>query len=127
MPTGLADWRRAMTYTQLAGLGVLGTVTVDVAVLRTNLVRRRAFWASYAILATFQLAVNGVLAGLPIVRYNPAVIIGPRLVFAPIEDLAFGFAMILLTLSAWVWLGRRQARRGQLPVLDPTTPRLPEN
>lgn len=116
-----------MTYTQLAGLGVLGTVTVDVAVLRTNLVRRRAFWASYAILATFQLAVNGVLAGLPIVRYNPAVIIGPRLVFAPIEDLAFGFAMILLTLSAWVWLGRRQARRGQMPVLDPTTPRLPEN
>ncbi|MCW2524531.1 MAG: hypothetical protein JWO63_2866, partial [Frankiales bacterium] len=29
----------------------------------------------------------------------------------PIEDLGFGFALILITLSCWVALGRRAASR----------------
>jgi lycopene cyclase domain-containing protein len=41
-----------------------------------------------------------------VVRYNPDAILGLRIVYAPVEDLAFGFALVLTTLSVWVRLGR---------------------
>jgi lycopene cyclase domain-containing protein len=99
-----------VSYTGLTGLGLLLAAAVDTLVLRTFLLRRKAFWAAYAILLVFQLIVNGVLTGLRVVRYNRSDILGPRIVHAPIEDLGFGFALILLTLSCWVYLGRRSAR-----------------
>jgi lycopene cyclase domain-containing protein len=96
-----------MTYTWLVIAGALVAGVVDVVVLRTKLLRRKAFWTAYAILAFFQLVTNGLLTGLPIVRYDAAAIIGWRLVYAPVEDLLFGFALILITLSLWVRLGVR--------------------
>lgn len=98
-----------MTYTEASALAVASAVVVDVWVLRTALVRRRIFWVSYTIVVFFQLAVNGVLTGLRIVRYDPQRIVGWRIAWAPVEDLGFGFALVLLTLSTWVWLGRRGA------------------
>ena len=98
-----------MTYTVLAVLGVAGAAVVDQAVWRTNLLRRKAFWTTYALMLVFQLVVNGVLTGLPVVRYDRQAITGVRIANAPVEDLLFGFAMIVLTLSTWVWLGRRGA------------------
>ena len=99
-----------MTYTQLAVLGVLGAVVMDTAVLRTWLLRRRTYWTAYAIVLFFQLVTNGILTGFDIVRYDPDAILGLRIVFAPVEDLLFGYAMVTLTLSTWVWLGRRGVR-----------------
>ncbi|GAA4704659.1 lycopene cyclase domain-containing protein [Phytohabitans rumicis] len=93
-----------MTYTVAALLGVAGAVTVDLFVLRTRLLRRRVFWATYPIVLFFQLLANGILTGRKIVRYNPDAILGIRLVYAPLEDVFFGFALILLTLSVWVRL-----------------------
>lgn len=98
-----------MTYTVAACLGVLGAVVLDVLLLRTRLLRRKAFWTAYAIVLAFQLVVNGLLTGLRIVRYDPSTIIGWRLAYAPVEDLLFGFALASATLSLWVWLGRRAA------------------
>ncbi|MBA2554065.1 MAG: lycopene cyclase domain-containing protein [Geodermatophilaceae bacterium] len=95
-----------MTYTTLSLAGLAVALTVDLVVLHTGLVRRRVFWASYAIVAFFQLVTNGILAGRQIVRYDQAAILGPRIAFAPVEDLLFGFALVLITLSSWVWLGR---------------------
>ena len=100
-----------MTYTVAALLGVAGTLIVDLAVLRTRLVTRVVFWATYPIIITFQLLSNGILTGRRIVIYDPAAIIGWRLAYAPVEDLLFGFALVLLTLSIWVWLGRRGVQR----------------
>lgn len=114
-----------MTYTQLALAGVLLVVLNDLYLLRTKLVTRRIFWVSYSIIIFFQLVSNGVLTGLRIVRYNGEVIIGSstpldgpppmigdgRIFFAPIEDLLFGFALVLLSLATWVWLGRRGVQR----------------
>lgn len=114
-----------MTYTQLALAGVLLAVLNDLYLLRTKLVTRRIFWVSYSIIIFFQLLSNGVLTGLRIVRYNGEVIIGSstpvdgpppmfgdgRVFFAPVEDLFFGFALVLLSLSMWVWLGRRGVQR----------------
>ena len=99
-----------MSYTALAVVGVVAAALVDQTLLRTNLLRRKAFWTAYAIVLFFQLIVNGVLTGLPVVRYDRDAIAGVRFVYAPIEDLLFGFAMVLLTLATWVWLGRRAAR-----------------
>jgi lycopene cyclase domain-containing protein len=100
-----------VSYTVLAILGVAGAAVVDQVVLRTNLLRRKAFWTAYAIVLFFQLVVNGVLTGLPIVRYDRSAISGVRFVYAPIEDFLFGFAMVLLTLATWVWSGARAGRR----------------
>ena len=90
-----------MTYTALAVVAVLAAVAVDVFVLRTLLTARAAFWLSYGIVLGFQLIVNGILTGYRIVTYDPATITGLRIVHAPVEDLAFGFAMTLTTLMAW--------------------------
>jgi lycopene cyclase domain-containing protein len=100
-----------VTYTAAVFLGVAGALAVDLAVLRTRLVTRAVFWATYPIVLIFQLLSNGILTGRRIVVYDPHAIIGWRLVHAPVEDLLFGFAMVLLTLSIWVWLGRRGVQR----------------
>jgi lycopene cyclase domain-containing protein len=100
-----------VSYTAAALLGVLGASLVDLGLLRTKLLRRKVFWTSYAIVLFFQLVVNGILTGRRIVTYDPHAIVGIRLAYAPVEDLLFGFAMVLLTLSTWVWLGRRGVQR----------------
>jgi lycopene cyclase domain-containing protein len=101
-----------MSYTALAVLGLGLAVLLDVAVLRTGLVRRRVFWTAYAIVLGFQLLTNGWLTGRDVVTYSESAIVGTRLMFAPVEDLLFGFSLVLQTLSWWVWWGRRAARSG---------------
>ncbi len=100
-----------MSYTAAALLGVVVAVLLDLFVLRTRLVTRAVFWSTYPIIIVFQLLSNGILTGRRIVLYDPAAILGLRIVYAPVEDLFFGFAMILLTLSVWTWLGRRGVQR----------------
>lgn len=95
-----------MTYTWAAALGVAVALLVDLALLRTRLVTRAVFWWTYPLILVFQLLANGVLTGERVVRYARGAILGPRLAYAPIEDIAFGFALVLITLSVWVWLGR---------------------
>jgi lycopene cyclase domain-containing protein len=101
-----------VTYTAAVALGVVAAVAVDLAVLRTRLVLGRTFWATYPIVMAFQLLSNGVLTGRGVVRYDPAAILGVRVAYAPVEDLAFGFALVLSTLSLWVWWGRRGVQAG---------------
>jgi lycopene cyclase domain-containing protein len=93
-----------VSYTELAASALAVAVALDVVVLRTRLVCSRAFWCAYGIMLFFQLIVNGMLTGLSIVRYNPDTIIGWRIAYAPVEDLAFGFALILATVAPWAWL-----------------------
>ena len=100
-----------MTYTEAALVAVAAAIVLDLLVLRSRVLLRRSFWASYAIVVFFQLVVNGLLTGMKIVRYDPAQILGPRFVFAPVEDLMFGFAMIVTTLTLWVRVGRSTAAR----------------
>ena len=100
-----------MSYTVAAVLGLAAAAAVDLALLRTRLLTRRVFWTAYAIVLVFQLVVNGILTAGGTVVYDPAAITGLRLAYAPVEDLLFGFALVLLTLSIWVWLGRRGVQR----------------
>jgi lycopene cyclase domain-containing protein len=96
-----------VSYTLAAASGVLGALVLDLFVLRTRLVASRVWWATYVIVLAGQLVANGILTSRGVVRYNPAAILGPRIGYAPVEDLAFGFALVLSALSIWVRLGRR--------------------
>ena len=96
-----------MTYTAAAVAGVGAAVAVDLLLLRVRLLTRAVFWATYPIIVLFQLISNGILTGRHIVIYAPDAILGWRIAYAPVEDLLFGFALVLLTLDLWVWWGRR--------------------
>jgi lycopene cyclase domain-containing protein len=105
-----------VTYTQLAVLGVGLAAALDLVILRTRLLTRRSFWVSYAIIVFFQLLSNGLLTGFSIVQYSGDDIIGSndvtfigdgRLAYAPVEDLLFGFSVVVQSLAWWVWWGRR--------------------
>ncbi len=111
-----------MTYTAITVAAVLAAVALDRWGARTRLTTTRTWWSAYAIIVFFQLLTNGWLTGRGIVRYDPDAIIGSdrvrfvgdgRLFFAPLEDLGFGFALVLTTSVAWVWLGNRDARDRQ--------------
>jgi lycopene cyclase domain-containing protein len=95
-----------VSYTQAAVLGVVSALVLDLLVLGTRLLVRRAFWVAYAIVLLFQLLTNGILTGRDVVTYDQGTIIGTRIVFAPVEDLLFGFALVVHTLSWWVFWGR---------------------
>ena len=106
-----------MTYTAITVLAVLAAVVLDQVAARTRLTTSRTWWSAYAIIVFFQLLTNGWLTGRRIVRYDPDAILGSgevllvgdgRLVYAPVEDLGFGFALVLTTSVVWVWLGRRR-------------------
>lgn len=101
-----------MSYTVLAVVGVVAAVVLDVALLRTRVVTRRVFWTAYAIVVVFQLLTNGWLTGRDVVRYDDGSILGARLVHAPVEDLLFGFSLVVQTLAWWVFWGRRSSRSG---------------
>jgi lycopene cyclase domain-containing protein len=105
-----------MTYTMIAAVAVVAALVLDHWVTRTRLTGSRGWWAAYGIIVVFQLLTNGWLTGRGIVRYDPDTILGDgritfvgdgRLVYAPVEDLAFGFALVLTTCAVWVWLGPR--------------------
>lgn len=110
-----------MTYTAIGVLAVVTAVVADLLLFRTKLVTRRVFWVSYAIIVFFQLITNGLFTGFQIVKYSGDAIIGStspaetappfigdgRIAFAPAEDLLFGFSLVLLSLSLWVFWGRR--------------------
>jgi hypothetical protein len=117
-----------MTYTTIGIIAVILAVIADLYVFKTRMVARKIFWASYAIIAFFQLITNGMFTGFQIVKYDGDAIIGStspidtpppffgdgRISFAPAEDLLFGFSLILLSLSLWIFWGRRGVQRTPL-------------
>jgi lycopene cyclase domain-containing protein len=96
-----------MTYTQIALIAVFIAAFVDLEVLKTRLLKRKVFWTSYAIIVPFQLVTNWWLTSRNIVMYSEDAILGIRIASAPMEDLFFGFALILSVMATWVYLGRK--------------------
>jgi hypothetical protein len=115
----------SLSYTQIGLIAVVFAVICDLFVFRTRMITRPIFWTSYAIIFFFQLITNGMFTGFGIVKYDGEAIIGNtspesgpppfigegRLAFAPIEDLLFGFALVLLSISLWIFWGRRGVER----------------
>ena len=95
-----------MTYTLLAVIAVVVAIVVDLLVTRSRILATGKFYFAWGILVFFQLLTNGWLTGRNIVMYNETQIIGLRVAYAPVEDLLFGFALIVLTITVWGRLGR---------------------
>jgi lycopene cyclase domain-containing protein len=91
-----------MSYTQIALVAVLIALLIDLFVLKTRLILTAVFWTSYAIILPFQLITNWWLTSRNIVMYNADAIIGFRIAAAPVEDLLFGFALVLAVLAMWI-------------------------
>jgi len=96
-------------YSDIALDAVVVAILVDLFILRTAMLTRGIYWLTYGLIFPFQLITNWWLTSRNIVQYSPSEIIGRRLAGAPIEDLLFGFSMILLTLSLWDFFTRRAA------------------
>lgn len=91
-------------YTLLAVLSVLAVVTLELRWWRTGVFGTLRFWAAMAIVAFFQVLVDGWLTKLdaPIVLYAPAHMSNVRWPWdIPVEDFLFGFSMITLTILCW--------------------------
>jgi len=96
-----------MIYSDIAINAVLVAVMLDLFVIRSKMLTRVIFWLTYALILPFQLLTNWWLTSNKIVMYEEAQIIGTRLAGAPIEDLLFGFSMIVLTLSLWDFFAKK--------------------
>jgi lycopene cyclase domain-containing protein len=102
-------------YTVWALVAVAAAVAVELVWARTGLFRRPAYWITILISSAFQVPVDGWLTKLsaPIVIYNPAEFSGVRFPWdIPVEDFAYGFALITLTLVLWVRVGRPTGTAG---------------
>ena len=100
-----------MTYTELALLSVLLALLFDLYGTRSRMVTRKSFWTAYGIMVFFQLITNWWLTARGILTYDEDVIVGLRIASAPAEDLLFGFSMITLTISLWIYWGRKGIQR----------------
>lgn len=102
-----------MTYSQIVILAFVSAVALDLFIVKSSLLRRKAFWTTYAIILPFQLLTNWWLTSREIVTYSADAISGLRLAAAPIEDLVYGFALILSVLSLWVYHGKAQRTKAR--------------
>jgi lycopene cyclase domain-containing protein len=91
-------------YTVPAALAAVTVCALELAVLRTGLFRRLAYWLSMIIVFGFQILVDGWLTKLsaPVVIYDTRQITGVRFPFdIPVEDFLFGFALVTAVLLLW--------------------------
>lgn len=96
-----------MSYTAIAFIALITSVLADIELTRSKMIFRKSFWTSYAIILPFQLLTNWWLTSRNIVMYNSDSILGIRIASAPVEDLLFGFALILGVLQLWSYWGRK--------------------
>lgn len=104
-------------YTVAAVVAAAAVVALELAVLRTGLFQRLAYWLTMAIVFGFQVLVDGWLTKLsaPIVLYDDDQTSGIRFPWdIPIEDFVYGFAFLTLVLLLW-------ERAGAVPATDPRT------
>jgi lycopene cyclase domain-containing protein len=86
-------------------------ILIDRYILKSRLLEKKAYWTAYAIIIFFQLLTNWWLTSRNILSYSEAAIIGWRIASAPVEDLLFGFSMVTLTMSLWIFWGRKGVER----------------
>lgn len=92
-------------YTVWALVAAAAVIALEALWLRTGLFRRPAYWVTLVITWGFQIPVDGWLTKLsaPVVIYNPKEFSGVRFPWdIPIEDFAYGFALVTLVLLVWV-------------------------
>lgn len=97
-------------YTVAAIAAPLAVVALELALLRTGLLREPRYWAAVGIALGFQIPVDGWLTrpDATVVFYRDEAISGLRWPWnIPVEDFGFGYALVTLTLLIWRWHQRR--------------------
>jgi lycopene cyclase domain-containing protein len=98
-------------YTLPAIVSVVLVCMLELAVLRTGLFRKPAYWISMVIVVGFQILMDGWLTKLsaPIVIYNERHTSGLRFPWdIPVEDFLFGWALVTGVLLLWVKQGQKR-------------------
>lgn len=96
-------------YTVWALVAAGAVIVLELAGLRTGLFRKPAYWITLVITWGFQIPVDGWLTKLsaPVVLYNAREVSGIRFPWdIPIEDFAYGFALVTLVLALWLRAAR---------------------
>ena len=91
-------------YTVAAAAAAVAVVAAEHWWLRTGVFRRVSYWVTLAIVFAFQVLVDGWLTktSAPVVLYARHQFLGVRFPFSiPIEDFAYGFALVTLTIVLW--------------------------
>jgi lycopene cyclase domain-containing protein len=100
-------------YTLAALAAAAAVIALELGVWRTGIFRMPVYWVSAAIVFGFQVLVNGWLSRLtaPTFFYNSDAITGVRFPWdIPVEDLAYGWALVTLAIVLW------ERARERLPV-----------
>ncbi len=110
---GLYNSTKAYTYSTCIGLTLL--LLFLKFYLKSKWLSR--FYFSYMILLIPFLIVNGILTGTglsePVVWYNDNENIGIRLLTIPVEDVFYGMTLILLNVSIFEFMSKKNRSKGQ--------------
>ena len=114
-------------YTVAAAAAVVIVVALELLAFRTGIFAKPAYWVSMAIVLAFQVIVDGWLTKLsaPVVIYAADYNSGVRFPWdIPVEDFAYGSALVTLVIILWERLRGRDETRSE-PPLSPSPPAGP--
>ena len=97
-------------YPTLAVAAAVAVLLLELRVLRSGLLRDRAYWISMGICFAFMIPVDGWLTKLsaPIVIYRAEDTSGIYPIWdIPLEEYVYAWALLTLVMLAWDRLGRR--------------------
>lgn len=94
-------------YTMLVFVLTALFLAVSPFVLPDVLTSKR-FWVSMGFIFIAFLIVNGVLTGLPVVRYNPAMIMNIRVGTIPLEDFFYNLTLMGFCIAFYTRLGNKK-------------------
>ena len=92
----------------------------DMQILHYGLFKKRIlgrFYVAYLVHLIPFLLVNGVLTRIPIVWYNNTYNLGIRLTTIPIEDSMYSMLMLLITISVYEWLKRKNPKQKDIKMV----------
>lgn len=96
-----------MTYAVLLAPLLVAAIVVVAVALR----RRRRNWAALGIAAAILLALtivfDTVMIAVDLFRYDDALLLGPRIGLAPVEDLAYALIALFVVVALWRLLPTR--------------------
>lgn len=102
-------------YPAMSIAAVVVVLVLELAVLRTGLLRQRAYWVSLVIVYFFMVLVDGWLTKLsaPIVIYDPDAVSGWRPIWDILaEEYLYAFAVLTMVMVLWDWRRLREGDEG---------------
>ncbi len=102
-----------MTYLILSVVVLALVAAVTVRSLRS--LPARPLLLTALVLVVLTVVFDNIIVGVGLVDYDEELILGVRMPIAPVEDLAYTVAAIMLVPSLWTWLARLDRPRSPGP------------